>query len=69
MRQVTRDEFFVAINPLNVHPDPTGRYPYTTEWRMQDGTRRLVGVSRSLYEATRYRWPPESEYFLVESPS
>jgi hypothetical protein len=51
MRVVTRDEFFAAIGNLNVHPSPEGPWDqekdgYRSEWRMQDGSRRLVGVSQ-----------------------
>lgn len=53
-REVTKAEFFAAMNPLNVHPRPKGNYPYVTDWEMQDGSRRLVG--RSLGE--RYGLKP-----------
>lgn len=37
MRQVSRAEFFAAVNPQNVHPTiVTDRYPYTSEWRFLD---------------------------------
>ena len=38
MRLVTKEEFFEAINSgrLNVHPTPTGGYPYTSIWKYLD---------------------------------
>jgi hypothetical protein len=42
---VTKEQFFAVINELNVHPRPTGKYPYVSQWEMQDGSRALVGVS------------------------
>lgn len=45
-REVTRDEFLAAMNPLNVHPRPM---PDITYWEMQDGTRRLFGKTTPGY--------------------
>lgn len=36
-REVTQDEFFKAIGPLDVHPCPVGPYPYTSVFRTQLG--------------------------------
>jgi hypothetical protein len=44
-REVTKDEFFNAIGPKNVHPTPEGKYPYTSVFydpnRREHG--RIVG--------------------------
>lgn len=50
MTETTRDAFFARVNPLNVHPTPVGAFDHTarsyrSEWRMLDGSRRLIGVS------------------------
>lgn len=50
MDEVTHEVFFARIGPLNVHPRPVGQWDttvrdYKSEWWMQDGTRRLVGIS------------------------
>lgn len=49
MRSVTKSEFYARMNPLNVHPSIPGRWNdatgYVSEWRMQDGSRSLIGVS------------------------
>jgi hypothetical protein len=46
MRQVTKEEFFKAVGPLNCHPRPGRR---ETLWEMLDGTRRVVGRSTPGY--------------------
>lgn len=40
MIEVTRDEFYACMGPLDVHPHP---WPNRTEWKLRD--RRLVAVS------------------------
>lgn len=49
MRRVDRVEFYARMNPLNVHPSIPGRWNdatgYVSEWTMQDGSRRIIGVS------------------------
>lgn len=37
---VTRDKFFAHIKPLDVHPSPQGKYPYTSIWRSRAGQAR-----------------------------
>ena len=59
MMQVSKEAFFAAMNPLNVHPRPDipslkGRY-HTTIWEMPD--RRVIGKDTSdshIVEPTRY---------------
>ena len=52
MKPVNRDQFFSEINRLsaagiNIHPRIVNdRWPYRSEWRTQDSSRRLVGVSQ-----------------------
>lgn len=36
-REVTKEEFFKAIGPLDVHPKPLGDYPYLSEFRTRAG--------------------------------
>lgn len=43
-RQVSKDEFFAKMNPLDVHPRIQGRYPYTSLWELQY-SRRVIGKS------------------------
>jgi hypothetical protein len=50
MTEVTAGAFFATVGQLNVHPSPVGFFDetardYLSEWRMCDGTRRLVGAS------------------------
>lgn len=35
MIEVTQEEFFKVMGPLNVHPTPTGDYPYLSIWKDQ----------------------------------
>lgn len=48
MRPVSKEEFYAAMN-CNVHPTIPGRHDqytaYISEWRLQDGSRKLIGVS------------------------
>lgn len=32
MRQVTKEEFYAAAGPLNVHPQIVSGFPYTHHW-------------------------------------
>lgn len=36
-KAVTRDAFFAVIKPLDVHPSPQGKYPYTCLWKSRAG--------------------------------
>ena len=42
MRQVSKEEFFLAIGQGNVHPEQVGQYPYTSVFRNQ-ANREEVG--------------------------
>lgn len=37
MNEVTKEQFFAAINLLNVHPSPEGRWPYTSVFKTPYG--------------------------------
>lgn len=54
--EVTKEQFFAKIGPLNVHPHIVGCYPYASEWRLQTGAQAMVGWSRDggTNEPTRY---------------
>lgn len=62
MREVSCDEFYEAIGTQNVHPWPTGLYPYKTLFRTQSGEVRGVAegyfVEGSGLARTRY-WIPD----------
>lgn len=51
MTQVSSQEFFTKIGPLNVHPRPDVRTFkdrwHTSEWKMRDNTWRVIGRSES----------------------
>ena len=45
-RPVSKEQFYAAMGPLNVHPQIVDdKYPYTTEWRSQNNGRLIVGKS------------------------
>ncbi len=48
-KQVTKEQFYASVGQLNVHPCPRREF---TEWVMQDGSRRVVGVSVPGYANT-----------------
>jgi hypothetical protein len=62
-RQVSRDEFYEAMGPLNVHPCPVGPWPYTSLWKLNGGAGPTVGWSEgylpmdSALPQTRYYLP------------
>jgi hypothetical protein len=65
MKPVDHNQFFSEINRLsaagiNIHPRIVNdRWPYRSEWRTLDGSRRLIGISQG--EATP---PGATAYFL-----
>jgi hypothetical protein len=60
MREVTKDEFYKVIGPLNVHPST--ELEMTTLWRMKY-TRLIVGVSLPGWKNPG----DEAKYFLPET--
>jgi len=65
MREVTCDEFFKAIDPLDVEVTTRGNYSdedYGSDFHLKY-PRRLVG--RTLRIGGHPSWKPESRYFLA----
>ena len=59
MREVTQDEFFARMNPMNVHPRPLVD---RSSWETPD--RRVIGES-----LPGYRNPGDAKrYFLASEP-
>lgn len=62
-REVSKDEFYRVMGPLNVTPSPTGAWPYTSLFKTPRGN--VVGKSvgyipeGSALSATRYYLPAE----------
>ena len=60
-REVTKDEFFRAMGPQDVHPSIQGRWPYTSNWNTRAG--KTIGKTEdylpegSALTKTRY-WLP-----------
>lgn len=63
-REVTKEEFYAAMGPLDVHPQIVTRWPYTAEWRLQWGMKRAV-VGKTVI--TEGRGTLITTYFLVEA--
>lgn len=58
MRQVTKEDFFKVMNPLNVHPRVDASTLrdelIVSRWEMQDNTRRVMGVLKSGLSKSEY---------------
>jgi hypothetical protein len=64
VRQVSKDEFYKAVGPLNVHPNIVTGWPYTSEWRLQnDMARTLIGKTILRQEGGQLL----TDYFLVNA--
>jgi hypothetical protein len=63
MRQVTKEQFFAVMNPLDVHPRvdaTTLRHRWhVSHWEIQS-TRNVIGISKSDSHAIE-----DAEYFLT----
>jgi hypothetical protein len=60
-REVSLDEFYAAVGPLNVHPQiqPPATYPYTELWKTPTG--RVMGRTVGQPNGTsRYYLPQEA---------
>lgn len=64
MRQVSKDEFYAKVGPLNVHPQiQPGPHPYTCLWKLLSGDYRVIGKS-----VDRRETPGKivTDYYLAE---
>ncbi len=63
-REVTKEEFFTAINGQDVSPYPTGKWPYLSLFKTRSGHvwGKIEGYlpEGSALEASRY-WLPKTE--------
>lgn len=59
---VSKEEFYEAIGPLNVHPRAIPP-SYRSDWHMLDGTNEMVGRSSSGFDWYRGK---EKAYCLIE---
>jgi len=57
MREVTSDEFFAVMNPLDVHPSV--RLPHRTDWELRDRT--VVGIS---LPGWKHEWNEPKRWFV-----
>jgi hypothetical protein len=64
LKPVTREEFFACVCPLNVHPRIVSSWPYRSEWRLQDNSRKLIGISQE--QLVRPEYPCTTIYYLVQ---
>ena len=64
-REVSRDEFFARMNPLDVHPSVRGNYHdplYGSDWNLHGWRDRTIG--RDLKVGPHAHYKPDSRYFL-----
>lgn len=69
MRQVTREEFYAVIGPLNVETTTRSNYnddDYGTDFNLKDRNRTLVG--KTVKGPVGQPWKPETSYFLPVKP-
>jgi hypothetical protein len=68
MIETTRETFWrsVMLTEYNIHPTPTGRYPFTTEWAIISGPRNRTQWGR--VETARAQENPSTivERFFIE---
>lgn len=62
MKEVTKENFFKIIGPLDVVVDVQGKYPYTTLFKSRRGTE--VGKIVGSYPPGK-RYPVLETYFLL----
>lgn len=60
-KEVTKDEFYKIVGPLDATLSTLGNYPYTTEFKLRYG--RLIGKSVDSYEG-EYLWPVITRYYI-----
>ena len=60
-REVSKDEFYNIVGPLDATLSTLGNYPYTTEFKLRHG--RLIGKSVDSYEG-EYLWPVVTRYYI-----
>lgn len=61
MREVTQDEFYAAIGPVDCHPRLSDDYPYTSTFETRRGR---LEVGRIIPEPNR---PHRPHYYLPDS--
>ena len=61
MERVSKSEFYKVIGPKNCHPHPTGDWPYTSYFKLPNGT--VVGKVVDSIHPNR-RSTIVSSYFL-----
>lgn len=64
MREVTKEEFYAKIGPMNVGPSPQAQ---ETLWYKLDGSRDIVGKTWPGYrcEDEHGRYTTEKRYYLT----
>ena len=64
MKEVTQEEFYKVIGPLDVVLNTISPYPYTTEYKLRYGA--LVGkVVDGWTDGVPHRWPIVRKYYLT----
>lgn len=63
MKEVSKDEFFATVGPINCTPRPIGEYPYTSIYE----TPNRVEVGRVEHKLVDGKYPPQATYLLPET--
>ena len=65
-REITQEEFFNTVGKLDVHPTPTGTWPYLSVWKHRCG--RIAGWSKSSSDYSKKnldeKHRPRSRYYV-----
>jgi len=59
LREVSKEDFYKFVGPLDVHPVPEGSFPYVTSWQLRDRSEvaRIEPVAGT-------GWPHQSRYYI-----
>lgn len=60
-RQVSKDEFYSIVGPVDAVLTTSGNYPYTTTFQVRRG--RLIGKAVDSYEG-KFKYPIVTRYYI-----
>jgi len=64
MKEVTQDQFYQFIGPLDVTVGAIGNYPYTTEFRMRRSRELMGKVVENYSDELEHHYPIVKKYFI-----
>lgn len=66
LKEVSKEEFYKTLGPMDVVLHTIDPYPYTTEYRLRNRP-LLVGKSVDYCENPLYEYPVLTKYFLLNT--